>query len=369
MSDRHLTTLGKEVPVSDVDRELKAFFAADEEGLTRASLMNFAIYTEAPVEEGIRNAEIIRQLTEDNACRAILLIAQTEDAPDGRRARAWIDAHCNLGPGGEKAVCTEQVAFVLSGANTALVNNTLFAHLDSDLPLIFWWRGELSPVFGDRLYSRIGRLLFDSRDWSSPGVSFTRLNEAMEDDSADFVPHDLSYTRGNPIRRAIVNAFNDPRARQAAPTLSKVQITHGPGQHMAALWLVAWIAERLKAELNEGASREGRFVFDRHRNFLGGTMQMLVELKETEESVQDAAITEVVLENDNGDAQVSVARATTAGFWKVHINVPGCEGTVEELLPARLRNDADLVAEILMRAGKNRSMLSVLPTLRAMLAL
>lgn len=368
MSDRNLSTLGKEVPVGEVDTELKAFFAADAEGITRASLMNFAIYTEADVETGLQNSEIIRLLTEETACRAILIISPHTNDGGEKGVRAWIDAHCNLGPGGKKAVCTEQVAFVLSGANTAMVNNTLFAHLDSDLPLVFWWRGELSPVFGDRLYSRIERFLFDSRDWSSPGVQFTRLVEAMDDDSADFVAHDLSYTSGAPVRRAIVNAFNDPRAKAAAPSLSRVTITHGPGHRMVALWLIAWIAERLNAELNESASGGERFVFDRHLSRFGAAVQMVFELTEAGECIHDAAITEVRMTDDEENAAITVSRATTAGFWKVHLDVPGCQNTVEELLPARPRQKSDLIAEILMRAGKNRSMLSVLPTLRAMLA-
>ena len=46
--------LGKEVPLDRVDRELEAFFSAgpasedDEEMLTRASLMNFAVFSESP---------------------------------------------------------------------------------------------------------------------------------------------------------------------------------------------------------------------------------------------------------------------------------------------------------------------------------
>ena len=78
------------------------------------------------------------------------------------------------------------------------MRNTVFAHLDSDLPLVFWWQGELSDVFEERLYSRIDRFIFDSRHWSRPETQFLRLNAAIGDGDGSFIPHDLSYTRGQP---------------------------------------------------------------------------------------------------------------------------------------------------------------------------
>ena len=64
--------------------------------------------------------------------------------------RAWITAHCHLAHG-RKSVCCEQIAFYLTGKVTGRFRNTVFAHLNSDLPLVFWWQGELSEILTERL--------------------------------------------------------------------------------------------------------------------------------------------------------------------------------------------------------------------------
>ena len=93
-------------------------------------------------------------------------------------ARAWIQAHCQINRRGEKSVCSEQISFFLTGRSPGLLRNVVFAHLDSDLPLAFWWRGEFSDAFEERLYSRIDRLLFGSDFPHAEG-----LPEQVEDDA------------------------------------------------------------------------------------------------------------------------------------------------------------------------------------------
>ncbi|MFN7343291.1 MAG: glucose-6-phosphate dehydrogenase assembly protein OpcA, partial [bacterium] len=103
----------------------------------------------------LENSRIINELTRDNACRAILVEIDRNEAAS---LRAWITAHCHLSHG-QKSVCCEQISFRLTGRVTGRFRNTVFSHLNSDLPLVFWWQGELSDVFTERLASVMDRLI------------------------------------------------------------------------------------------------------------------------------------------------------------------------------------------------------------------
>ena len=97
--------LGREVAIADIDSELRAMFV-DDDGLSRASLINLAIYNENP-EALAANSAIVSQLTREHACRSILIIAE----PNGERsAQAWVQAHCNISSTGLQFRCDGWVA-------------------------------------------------------------------------------------------------------------------------------------------------------------------------------------------------------------------------------------------------------------------
>jgi len=128
--------LGQPVEIGSIDGELKKLWEADEAN-TNASLMNLIVYTE---ESGqlLKNSEMVQELTRENACRAVLI--EMERAAEESEALAWITAHCHLAHG-KKSICCEQVAIMLRGYSLGRLRNTAFAHLNSDLPLVFWWQG------------------------------------------------------------------------------------------------------------------------------------------------------------------------------------------------------------------------------------
>ncbi|MEZ5301405.1 MAG: glucose-6-phosphate dehydrogenase assembly protein OpcA [Verrucomicrobiales bacterium] len=238
-----------EVPISAISRELKRLWEGDA-SRTRASLINFAVYSEA--EESLaENTALVEAIAREHACRALVIEARQGGDPS---ARAWLTAHCHL-EGGKKTICSEQLSFVLHGGSGSLLRNLVFAHLDSDLPLVFWWRGELSAAFEERLYRRIDRLVVDSFGWPDPGSAFGRIAEALAS-SKRMVFHDLAWTRAMPMRLALAKLFEDPAATAAAPALDRLAITHAPGHRTSALMLAAWIARSLRWEPQGG----GRFL-------------------------------------------------------------------------------------------------------------
>ncbi len=65
---------GMPVEIGKIERELKKLWEQGGEKMTRASLINLAVYSEAPDSLGA-NTQIVAQITEDHASRAIVIAA------------------------------------------------------------------------------------------------------------------------------------------------------------------------------------------------------------------------------------------------------------------------------------------------------
>jgi glucose-6-phosphate dehydrogenase assembly protein OpcA len=358
--------LGQPVEVSRIEKELQNLFLDGEHdesgepvGVARASLINLALYNENQ-EELENDASVLAELTSEAACRSILITADTRAPETG--ARAWIQVHCQIDRNGSKTVCTEQISFFLTGDSPGLLRNVVFAHLDSDLPLAFWWRGELSDAFEESLFSRIDRLLFDSENWESPRNQFIRLREAREASSSPFVMHDLAFTRLNSIRHAIANAFDRPQIVRLLGTLERVDLRYAEGFRMSALYLAAWIATRLDASPDLGQSSSDRIVFASSRG--GGPDRFAVSV----EPLQEDRVGSVEVDFQLQDARIEISRCQTRDFLRTRVHHEGCP-TDEDWLPAKKLTDVALVSDVLNRAGRNRTHGQVLPLVLELLTL
>ena len=101
---------GMPVEVAQINRSLKALWEQEGNVLTRASLINFAVYSEA-ADALSANTQLMEQVTREHACRIILLAANP--AASKQRVQAWISAHCHLTGASARQVCSEQIAFLL----------------------------------------------------------------------------------------------------------------------------------------------------------------------------------------------------------------------------------------------------------------
>jgi len=346
LTEDTLSRLGTEVALPKIDRALKELWSSDD-AKTRASLINFAIYSEDP-DSILTNNEQMARITDDNACRALLINCLPEARPP--RARAWINALCRPYQG-KQVVCSEQISFVLEGGDAAQVQNIVFAHLDSDLPLIVWWQGDLTKNFEERFYSRISTLIIDSSRWSDPVSEFAGLLKAKA--AAKFDVRDLSWTRSHFLRTALANSFQDVKAREHLPMLEKIEITHAQGQRCAALLLAGWISQRLGAKLDE--TKPG-LVFAKAD---GRTLDIHLIEKADGCALQSLRLIAPCLE-------LSITRDGASAFVHTHAS---CEGhSHEEILPADVVSDAELVSSQLSRAGGSTHYSHVLPLIRPMLA-
>lgn len=330
LNDSDLSRLGLETPISRIDRSLKQLWEGDE-AKTRASLINLAIYTEDSTALAANN-DVLEHVAAEHACRALLILALPQVQPP--RARAWIQALCRPYQG-KQTVCSEQLSFVLEGGGAAQVQNIVFAHLDSDLPLVVWWQADLTQNFEERFYSRIDTLIIDSSRWSDPARQFDALLAAMSAETADFDVRDLAWTRSHFMRTALASCFQDAAALQNLAKLQTIRITHLQGQRTSALLLAAWINQRLKTTLS-------------------------LELIEKDSG---PALQGLVLEGDG--VRGEVRRDCDSQF--VQVCTTCGEHNHQELLPADVDSDAELVSEQLSRFHGSTLYSDMLPFVRSML--
>jgi len=344
--------LGQQVAVADIDSELRKLWEADD-AHTNASLINLVTCSE---ETGSlrKNSAIIRELTREHACRAILVeFDRTVTDPS---IHAWITAHCHLAEG-KKSVCCEQISFLFTGRVTGRFRNTVFAHLSSDLPLIFWWQGELTDVFTERLSSVIDRLVIDSAPWKDPAASFVRLRDAVEASGGNLVVQDLAWTRTWQFRLSVAALFDQPAALQALSSLTSGRIIHHPAHRSSALQLLAWIAVqagwRTGLELDLAATRcqgtAGSFSFE---SADGTPIAITLE-------ANPAAAPLALLELTAPAVSVRISREAGSAYLSREISLNGVSHT--SMAPADPDDDASLVGDQLSRGGKNSLYRKVVP--------
>jgi glucose-6-phosphate dehydrogenase assembly protein OpcA len=236
-------TAGNEtaVDVARIERQLHDLWqlaAESEKGqITRASLFNLVAYTETDADRD-HATEVISTLTSRHPCRAIVLLAKPSETVD--ELTASITAHCHLAGGGQKQVCCEQISMYASGKSVAHVAAAVLPLLESDLPAVLWWRGNLleRPDTFRRLSGVSDRILFDSSLW--PVVDLAGLARAIAGKNCA----DLSWTRLGLWRRLAAEAFDEAHCCAILPAIRAVRVEHGRGEgaRLRAVLLGCWFA-------------------------------------------------------------------------------------------------------------------------------
>ncbi len=338
--------LGQEVPIAKVQKALRDLWA-DESGKTRASLMNFAIYSEDPASLG-QNTTLLAALTQEHSCRALLILNCPGAA--STQPTAWVTAHCQLYDG-KRSVCCEQLSFVMEGGNADQVRNTVFAHLDSDLPLVVWWQGENTERLDERFLSVIDSLFIDSSKSAQPGTYLRHVLEMRMNPTARFTLNDLAWMRSHFMRTALASAFQNAVVVADLPKFNRLQITHGAGHRMSALMLAAWIGTQLKGKLTRGPGLK----LERQ-----GGSSLEVEIIQGEHSCPLQA-----LQFSSPEAVITVRRDPNSSFVHANVEHPHCQR--DDVQPADHNADADLIGEQLSRLGGMTRYYEMMPLLLAML--
>lgn len=337
------------VEVGNIDRQLKVLWEQGGESATRASLMNLAIYCEG--EQAVaENTRLIADITQDHACRAILIAAQPE-APE-TRVEAWINAHCHVSRAGAKQVCCEQITFLLEGDVHHLIPNIVFAHLDSDLPLYLWWQGEFPASIDDQLLNWVDRLIYDSQNWKNARQQLAIVRAAAERMKSRLTLCDLNWARFLPIREAFAKIFDDPVALEHIWKIRSVSVTHGPANRSTAVLLVAWLMAQLSWKL-VGKEKD---VF----RLEGRSGEITARLKRGSLT----RIAECVIETD--EAAWSVSKEAGSEFMCIRIRLPGAPEQ-EHLFPAPTEGALALLSDELSRGSRHAVYNRVLDALQQLL--
>lgn len=327
-------SLGQQVELEKIDNELKKLWDQGEGAMTRASLVNLAVYSEAhgSLES---NTQLIAKITEDHACRALVICA--DHAAKENRVDAWINAHCHVTRAGSKQVCSEQLSFFLQGPCAKLLPGIVFSHVDSDLPLYLWWQGEFHDPMDLQLWAWVDRLIYDSQSWKNFTAQLRLVESAQREARQRIVLCDLNWTRLDKIRLAIAQFFDHPASHHHFAEIESARINFGPGSRSTALLLSGWLGAQLNWRVEPANGNKFQFAEAKGR-------KIDIELCEHE----GTPIGEVVV-NSRG-VEFTVAPAKCGDLLEVSRGRPDQQRT-PNLMPAQSCDPADLMTQELLRGG------------------
>lgn len=344
-------SLGVPVEIGRIDQGLKKLWQDGEGAMTRASLMNLAVYSEQPGSLNT-NTQLMAGITEDHACRAIVIEADCNAQED--HVSAWISAHCHVSRAGSKQVCSEQISFLLKGGCTTQLPSIVLSHLDSDLPLYLWWQEEFREPIDPQLWTWVDRVIYDSHGWSDFRSQIRLLELTQREANQRIVPCDLNWTRLDNVRFALAQFFDHPASHHRLLKISKVRIDFAPGFRSTALLFAGWLGGQLNWHVDEvKSSRELRFVGPFGRN-------IDIHLRERDgQPVHEVALT-------SGDVEFRVTYAKCGDLLEVSRIQTG-EKRMPQLMPAGNNDPVSLISEELMRGGPHRVYLHAINCVRDLL--
>lgn len=247
------------VQIADLEKELSALWrsaaedAKTRDAVTRACALTLLVFVESE-EAGREVGNLVSSLTEQNPCRAVIMIAQPEAKPAGLTAR--ISAHCHLSSAGGKQVCCEQISVAARGEAVQDLDNVVLSLTVSGLPVFLWWRTARfdPPKYAYQILRISNRVLVDSARFHDAENDLRALAGHVDKLSSQVAFLDLNWARIAPWRELIAQCFDSAEARRYLDGLKRVRIEYEQesprlaAQQAQALLLAGWLASRLKWE-------------------------------------------------------------------------------------------------------------------------
>jgi glucose-6-phosphate dehydrogenase assembly protein OpcA len=328
-------SVGLPVEVSKIDQELKRLWQESEGAATRASLVNLAVYSEDAGSLS-KNTQLMANITENHACRAIVIEADCSAREN--RVEAWISAHCHVSGAGSKQVCSEQISFLLKGGCTELLPSIVFSHLDSDLPFYLWWQQEFREPMDPQLWTWVDRVIYDSQRWEDFRAQMRLLESAEQEANQRIVLCDLNWTRLDSVRFALAQFFDHPASHHNFAKINRLRIDFAAGFRSTAALFAGWLAAQLnwRSEKAEAANK---------LSFVSPSNQKIdVELRER----PGEPISEVAMQTP--DVEFLVTHAKCGDLLEVSRGKPG-DKHMPQLMPAGKNDPVSLMSAELARGG------------------
>lgn len=333
---------GIPVAVGQIQRELKKVWQEGQKTAVRASRLNLVIYSAA--DHSIRaNTELVGAITRQHALRAILIASKPKGMGNG--VRAWVSAHCQVSKNGVRQRCSEQIAFQLEGEarEMGLIPNIVFSHLDSDLPLYFWFQGEFTRVPDEKLMAWVDHLIYDSADWKEPAKQCAILRQLHPHTDAGRALGDINWTRLNGLRLAVASFFDVPGAAATLAALDSVEVDHAPGARLTALLFVGWLAMQLGWNIG-GNAAAGVDAFE-FVSVAGNKIAIRFR-----ESAAGQAIGQIKMQASDG-SKFTVSREAGSDFFNTSAHYGRDSRDLNQVVRIGAQDTAELVSEELSNSG------------------
>lgn len=345
-----------------------------EHPVMRASVLTLLAFV-ASEEEGRETFNLISHVIAQNPCRAILMVAEPRERPEGMTA--WISAQCHLPASGARQVCCEQIYVRARGEAVKGLDNIVVPLIIPELPIYLWWRaGRFAPpTFLDELLRVTNRVLVDSARFDEPEVDLATLARQVERfrKSDDMSFSDLNWARLTPCRELIAQSFDSEEARSCLKDLAEVSLEweqgpgEGNGRSAQALLLTAWLASRLgwkpTARLVPGTS-PGRVL-----QFRQGDKPVRVEWKVNRGDGKSSAPYHVNLKTGSQHPAVfSVTESVEERIVRTRAEMPG-RAPLERAARLVVMDEVQLVNEELKFPERDKVYEEVLALIEAMVEL
>lgn len=333
--------------IGRIEKELKKLWADSEGAMTRASLINLAVYSEKKGSLG-ENTQLMSQVTENHACRAIVI--EADSTVTENQTQAWISAHCHVSRAGSRQVCSEQISFRLGGPCTKLLPSIVFSHLDSDLPFFLWWQEEFRPPLDSELWTWVDHLIYDSQTWKDFGAQMNLVDAARAEAEQRIILCDLNWTRLDKIRAAVAQFFDHPGSHHHFAKIERVTITHSPEYRSTAVLLAGWLAAQLK--WGDGKKTPNGFQI---MTPAGNSVDISLRAEKGEPIGQISIA--------SGPTVFAVRHPTGADLLEVTRH-DGEEQKMDQRMPAGKNEVSALLSAELMRGGPHAVYLAVIESIR-----
>jgi glucose-6-phosphate dehydrogenase assembly protein OpcA len=266
--------------IAELEKELSELWrsAAEdpetEHPVMRACVLTLLVYVESE-RAGHETLQLISHVISQNPCRAIIMIAEEREQPEG--LTSWISAQCHLPASGARQVCCEQICIQARGEAVKGLDNVVVPLAIPELPVFLWWRaGRFDPpAFLDPILRITNRVLVDSAGFEEPEAGLATLARQVERFTGpeELALSDLNWARLTPCRELIAQCFDSAETSSYLQDLAEVRLEWEQGQEAdddrwaQALLLTAWLATRLgwqpAAPMPPGAHRSQTLEFQK----------------------------------------------------------------------------------------------------------
>ncbi len=351
MTENPLLNVDQRVDVGKIEKSLADLWRTenenDDHAVTRAALWNVVAHTSSS-DHHARASETLSHASASVPQRTI--VVRSNPAAEAEMS-SWISANCHR-IGGDKQVCSEEIAIVAGGDRIHRVPPLVRALLLPDMPVAVWWLGDLPNEHEDyveALLEPADRLIVDSLQFDSP-ADLSLIARVSEQTTT--TPADLNWVRLEEWRSAAASVFDPPHMRSRLAAIARVRVVAATGEDdffghsVESLLFSGW----LSAQLGHHVDREGKVEGS------SGAIDYRFQRRRQSQEVGGISLVEIVFE-DGSVATITRDRERCV----LTTNVDGIISTPDGVTRTLAHHTPELIVRQLKRPEGDRVLAKVIP--------